>query len=183
MSPWFCCRFPQQCPARNSSWPWLWGCWGTRGHTGSPEQWEVSFHTWQVSSSKWCGWFLVTLTSSLILKTVMRILPWEVFCLKCLFWMCPCTHVSLHVCNYFRKYGFAAPSWKLVLVANSLWKRLSRIWQGTRTSSQSSLLVLTFLSKRHLKKSVICNADYLCCSLQIRTNNLMSCSNKNDFIT
>lgn len=165
--------------------PALWGCWGTRSHTGSPEQWEVSFHTWQVSSSKWCGWFLVTLTSPFILNTVMRALPWKVFCLKCLFWMCLCTHVFLHICNYFHKYEFAAPSWKLVLVANSLWKRLSRIWPGDKGifSVISPCFNLFVLSKRHLKKSVIYNTDYLCCRLQIRTNNLMSCSNKNDFIT
>lgn len=110
--------------------PELWGCWGTRSHTGSPEQWEGSFRTWQVSSSKWHGWFLVALTSSLILNTVMGILPWKVFCPKCLFWMCQCTDVSLHVCNYFHEYEFAAPSWKLVLVAKSLWKRLSLLSRG-----------------------------------------------------
>lgn len=80
--------------------PALWSCWGTRSHTGSPEQWEVSFHTWQVRSSKWCGWFLVTQTSSLILNTMMRILPWRSFTWNA-FSECVCAHISLHICNYF----------------------------------------------------------------------------------
>lgn len=77
--------------------PTLWGCWEARSHTGSPDEWEVSFPPWQVSSGTWHGWFVIRLAPSVILDTVMGIwlgwpFVWKSFskcmCIVAFLWAC-----------------------------------------------------------------------------------------------
>lgn len=150
MSPWFCCRLSPAVSCQEQQ--LTWHCEAARGHEAT----LVLLRN---------GRCLSTRGRSLLVNGVAafwshRHLPlfwtqwWESYSGGSFAWNafseCVSAHVSLHISNYYHEYEFAAPSWKLVLVANSLWKRLSR-GQGKQfvpSSSQSSLPVLTFLSKQ-----------------------------------
>lgn len=132
MSLWVCCSFPQQCLARTSSWPgivrllgdmkphWLsWAMGGVFPHVAGHfwyMAWPISGHIFPYSEHSDGNLTLEGLLPEMSLG------------------MCQCTDVSLHICNYFHECEFAAPSWNvlLVLVANSLWKRVSKIRPGDK---------------------------------------------------
>lgn len=151
--------------------PTLWGCSEARSHTGSPDEWELSFPPWQVSSGTWHGWFVIRPAPSVTPDTAMEIwlgrpFVWKSFskrvCILAFLW----AHASISrgtSCYSRLKMSLKSKQsaeWPSQNVATGQRKSFVLNLQ----SSQPSLAVLNLsVQVKYIsRKWVICSTEYLC---------------------